>query len=497
MSEDPKQPAMDQSHGSTAEPEDTTTRPVRETINTSGGAYVSGNIKAQGDFVGRDKITNTINIAVHTLDRKVFRRLGLSLTAGFVSLGVLTIVAVFALFFALRSTVARSRPSAMAGAFNVAVTQFALTGDAKDDPAARRFSEFIFKALQRELGDRFEVWGPEWSGEVVGRDGEARNRAAAELADSIAADVVVYGLLDTTGTEWQFTPAFHVSTLAIKDFQQAAEITGDHAFGKAFSVGQGFVDDREDASSRLAKRMKALASIIKGLSQFAKRRYDNARSNYEDALDMLNGEPDEGQQVVYQMLGSVAGKEYQLDPSKPSAKLDIAQQAYERAIRLDKDYARAYLGLAGIYYLRAIHSVTGTQNFRLLDMPVLDLAMATYMTASHATHQSAYAAIPTRVAFGLGQCYLVLAQAGKAPSFDDAVEKFSTVIQAYAKPGNQHLKQIAAESHARLGYIYALFDELQEKAAQEYGLAAGLTDDPQRRDEYQQREKEIRNNHQK
>ncbi len=95
----------------------------------------------------------------------------------------------------------------------------------------------------------------------------------------------------------------------------------------------------------------------------------------------------------------------------------------------------------------------------------------------------------TKIHFSRGQCYLAQVLAGQGTDLIPAVIEFEYVIEDFREGLNFRVRELAAESHARLGLIYN-FTEHYAEAANHYQLAA--TDFPNRRAQYLQRVSELK-----
>jgi tetratricopeptide (TPR) repeat protein len=379
----------------------------------------------------------------------------------------------------------------MTGDFNIAIAGFTQQGDFQNSNTGLEVARRVydrFSNLGKDSG--IKVWPPEWVGTVAGKDRDARATSAEQIAKRINADILVYGMLINNGKSFEISPEFYVSS---KDFYLVGEIVGQHELGTPIIVsGQENPAERILTSKTLTTRSEVLSRLVLALSYFALQRPDDALTELQAAENTSGWADAEGKHVAYLFIGNMAGKK---------GDYATAERALKRALEIDPEYARALVGLANIYYLNALPppSTTGSAaELKNTNFDLLNLAIETYQKATRATNKSALSDISTKVHYGLGQCYFVRAQGGIHPSFDNAIEEFNLVISDYGNGANTRVQEFAAESHARLGLIFAIQGAISS-AVDEYELAAklllttdGASYNPQRADLFQRRARELR-----
>jgi tetratricopeptide (TPR) repeat protein len=445
----------------------------KRTISTKGAPYIEGNVQVNGDFV----IGNKLIVA---LGKRAF-------LLGAIVLAVLIGGAAYFLYLALSP----QPPTRMTGDFNIAIAGFTQQGDFQNTNTGLEVARRVydrFNNLGKDSG--IKVWPPEWVGLVTGKDRDARAISAEQIAKRINADILVYGTLINNGKSFEISPEFYVSS---KDFYLVGEIVGQHELGTPILVsGQDNPAERILTSKTLSTRSEILSRLVLALSYFALQRPDDALAELRSAESNSGWADNEGKYVAYLFIGNMAGKK---------GDYATAERALKRALEIDPEYARALVGLANIYYLNALPppSATGSAaELKNTNFDLLNLAIETYQKANSATNKPALSDISTKVHYGLGQCYFVRAQGGLDLSFNSAVEEFRFVIADYADGANPRVQEIAAESHARLGLIFALQGAISS-AADEYEIAAKLLSNidgalynPQRADIFQKRARELR-----
>jgi tetratricopeptide (TPR) repeat protein len=228
----------------------------------------------------------------------------------------------------------------------------------------------------------------------------------------------------------------------------------------------------------LKSRLQALAKMVIGLAYYSLRDYPKALEVYQSTDSIDGWANDQGKNVLYLLMGNAAGRQ---------GNVDLAERYYQQSLAVDPDYARPYIGLGSVFYLRALKPFNASKKPADTDQGWLDKSIETYQRALMAPTQPAVADVSTKVHFGLGQAYFMQAYSGHAITFDAAVAEFQQVIAAYANGINPRVKEWAAESHARLGLIYDLAGHVQESISEYETAASLLSEDPDRSTQYYQR----------
>jgi tetratricopeptide (TPR) repeat protein len=375
----------------------------------------------------------------------------------------------------------------MTGDFRVAIAAFEVAGPRENRPMGEDLAHGVYLRMEEELEElspdfATSIWSPEQVGTVRGATQKKRAEAAARTAVDIEADIVVYGLVDTSQPVWTVTPEFYISDQNLTDAQ---EITGQHEIGEPFEVvGQGSVATRIEVSTQMSTRAQLISVITVGLAYYAALDYPRAQTVFEQLERDFDWSEVGGEEVLYLLLGNAAGK---------NDALDTAERAYRRALAENPDYSRAYAGLGSTYYMRALEPVEASGNGADIDRELLNNSIDSFHQAAAATVRPALSDIPAKVHFGLGQAYLALHLQNESEPVARAVQEFDTVISEYDAGDNPRIRHLAAESHARLGLIYDLNGN-RDAAIDEYEAAVSLLDDvPDRRRLYEDRLRELRN----
>jgi len=363
----------------------------------------------------------------------------------------------------------------MTGEWNVAVAGFTPQGNEKiKRESSTLISSVFFNRLETDLQELaneidviVQVLGPEDIKIVKGNNAEERENNAEILAERINADIIIYGTITRSGNSITIQPEFYV---AARNFYEAEEMTGQHALGEKITITE--VDNRltsqVNLNRDLSDRAQALSLVTRGLTEYFIHAYDDAFLLFQEANQDDLWASDAGREVVYLFLGNAAGK---------SLQLDIAEEAYTKAIELQPEYSRGYVGLGNIAFLKSLSDSSSGPGFQP-NWEALDLAEYFFKKAMESSLKPSSADISTKVAFGLGQIRLIQWYAGN-DTLEDAINQFTKVIEEFGNGNNPRVQEFASESHLRLGLIYR--DQDQEKAIENISAAAELATNSARR----------------
>ncbi|MEK7278642.1 MAG: hypothetical protein AAB427_14920, partial [Chloroflexota bacterium] len=271
---------------------------------------------------------------------------------------VVVLVAVIGVlgYFLLRPT----HPEKMTGGFNVAIAGFTVvdeSGSAVKSDEGSKLSKFIYDRLSAGFAEldlktvRYELWPPDFTGQIKGKTKEERFVAAEALAGRIDAHVIIYGVVTLAGENSSFAPEFYVN---YKGFEQAEEITGQHEMGNPVLVNLPFVAEaiQDVENPAFSARANALSLITIGLAYYSVDDYAEALNYFTQAEATKGWLKNAGKEIVYLLMGNATARQASKD--KNSGSLTKAHEFYETALSVNGEYASARVGLAGVLYLIAL-----------------------------------------------------------------------------------------------------------------------------------------------
>jgi tetratricopeptide (TPR) repeat protein len=366
-----------------------------------------------------------------------FRRLPLPTKGAVVALGVVVVLvgaqSVRSIYGAI------NQPSRMTGDFNVVVAEFDgrdASGQPVRSDVASELSTSLSRTLEQELASIesavVTVRGPAEAGRLEGgASAEERVFAARRLAEQIDADVVIYGWLDATRTTLQ--PEFFLRERALADAQ---ELLGSFRLGSAISGAVPLDNEPAAAISvrqRLSSRARAISELVLGLSFFRLQQYSEAERHFDGAIGAQGWPDGDGKEILYLFRGSTAGA---------LGKLPEAAGWYDRALKLNPQFARARLGLAEVRFQEA----KGTCEPGDTDADGLREARDAFRATLSATDQPASANVSAKAHLSIARVDLCISQAEVEDRWDEASAEAGMVVAAF-EAGDDSLGQLAAEAH--------------------------------------------------
>ncbi len=363
--------------------------------------------------------------------------------------------------------------------FNVALVDFSLrdeSGHAVGGGDGKAVANDLYQRLNASIGElnlpgSHDLGTAPYPCPIQGGTPEERARNAELFAQKVKADVLIYGSIVKKGKFGEIVPEFYVNYTG---FSQAAEVVGEHEIGKPMLVNIPISEsDLELGQNKALKaRDTALINMVVGLAQYSLDNYDQALKSFQAAADEQGWLKSQGKEIVYLLIGNTygrkAGQIIQLTNDAHQQALAQAEQAYQQALAINPQYARAQVGMAGILYQQALGPLDNTQ----FDLAKLAEAEQAYRDLLQRSDLPASAHIPGKVHFGLGQVYmaraseaLAMEQNGKSandllavglsPSKDEfaqAANEFQQTIDLY-KAGEDALTSIASQSYANMAWI--------------------------------------------
>lgn len=351
-------------------------RPPDVTTHVSGGVDLSaqGDVTIGGDVVGRDKLTEIVEgdkIAGDKLIEQQITATGRGIAIGKLNiplvpmlaalgLGLLVLVFIGVAVANTQQQVQKLQPTptpvAMSGAFNVIVTEFSeadVSGQVQSTERSRTLTRTVLDTLQAQK-ESFTDATARTSvdlryGDPVATGGLVHDETTAqEAARRTGALMIIYGVLDQQGN---FVPRFYVVPQARADLD--ALNTGDFQFGdQPIPIGN---DPQPKANLDLRVRSSALLYIIMGLTYDALGEVELSLEVYQQARDQLKSwsEIGQGKEVLYFFLGQAAFFKQFKTVGDEAEKLNTeAETAFQRALEIKHDYARAMIGRGSVYSMR-------------------------------------------------------------------------------------------------------------------------------------------------
>lgn len=351
----------------------------------------------------------------------------------------------------------------LGGDFNVAVAEFS-TPDT-DAESAAGLSESIYRqveaALQERTDIRLIVAPPEAVGIISGDTADVRAESAAILSKRTDADVVVYG---TSEIEDNFSSLSSEFYLADRGLAQAEELSGAYALGSVELSSSDPLAMSLAASDFLEPRITALSQVAIGLSYYQLNDYAEAERLFLEAAAAWPGTRDDtnGQEVIFHLLGNVAGHQNRLDD---------ADSFYMQALSLDPTYARSHFGRAEVLFQRskgAACAGSGATDLEGLEQAVSRFEEVAQLPAPPLSFLDA------RARLEIGRIRLCLSESGVEESdaardqSDAARDQLESIIRDF--DGEPRLRNLLAE--AQLGLVAIISKSGDWAAAADHITAA-------------------------
>lgn len=373
----------------------------------------------------------------------------------------------------------------MTGEFRIAIASFEENGSSLPSDIGYTVADGINLRLGDNLreiavGPKVEIWGPDKIGTVKGKTPEERAENAGELASKIRAHMVIYGVVEETPNGMIVVPEFYLDT---QGFHEGSEVIGQYELGSPFPLpGANNPAWAYDFDREMQTRSDIISSLSIGLSYFAVHEYEKSLEVLQSIESIDNWKDDQGKETLYALIGFAAGKAKQYD---------LTESALEKAIDINPDYARPYIGMANLNYILALQPFEESKDPADVDQELLDKCFSYLEKAEAAPEKPPLAEAETKIHFSRGQCLWLKNYTSELPDFSSSVKEFEAVIASYGNGKNPRVRELAGESHARLGLIYRLTGDLP-RALENYKTAVDiLADNPERQAQFQDRANEI------
>ena len=349
---------------------------------------------------------------------------------------------------------------------NIAVAEIGLEdagGNVASADDGQRLGEWIYSELQTGYLNlptgRPVVWHDSMGllekrskiGLVEGDTQSEKTAAAEALAQRISANMVIYGLLSDSGNLATFAPQFYVA--ATQD--QADELVGPHQLGQPIDISLPLdpsdLRTSEYLRSELGPRIEALVWLTRAIVL-------DLNGQHADALDVLgraeseleDWNDDHGKEILHYFIGREALYLSRDDPSW----LEDAERAYVQALEINPDYARAHIGLGGVYHGLAQRQALDAR----LETDALDLALYHYQQAIEKADRSPGSFIELKGRLGLGFTWRLLGEAflfasnfeAAAAALEESIRMLESALPEIREPDHR----LSSEAHLALGAAY-------------------------------------------
>lgn len=275
------------------------------------------------------------------------------------------------------------------GSFNVAVAEIGekdAAGRVQPSPDGQQLSQWIFNELQQEYQNlsgeaEVQVWhdSMSWTQKRTTIGLIASEAQAATLAKQIKANLVIYGTLVSGQQAANFTPQFYVTKLP-GEANELDEIGGVYQLGAPIPV-QLPLDATNpvvvaNLKPAISVRAKALRWFTIGFVQDLAGRTVNAYEIFKKAEAALPdwAEKGAGKELLYHFIGREAlllsrpgAPPYFETPEEGRA---TAERYFKKALASNATYARAYIGLGGVYFQRAQSATSAEEQLSLAELSI-------------------------------------------------------------------------------------------------------------------------------
>lgn len=335
------------------------------------------------------------------------------------------------------------KPAIMTGDFNIAIAQFGEI-DEDDIHSSKRTRSFM-QALCNYLDSEYRATEFQMDVQVshINMPVVLEDAQAEKLAKEINADLVLYGTVDYDDDEdWgSFLPRFYVS----KDANQAnlQEIVGYNKLEKPIQFNTDFGSEKE-VKEMLNSRAALLTDFTRGLVFASKGDFEAARQDFRSAVKHAEGSDVlfEGHEALYLMLAYA---------QRHLEQHEKAVENLAKALELNPEYARAYIGLANNYFAMALKD-----QEQPIDVALLNESEKYYREALTAEDRTANAFIDEKAAIGIGNVLLYRAAASQEQPwgyFEEALDYYSSVTGRYVETEEVALAHLAGVAYFNIGYV--------------------------------------------
>jgi tetratricopeptide (TPR) repeat protein len=430
-----------------------------ETAADDGGDSIVGHVKVGGEAgnvaVGRNILQLRVQVG----------------SIG-VPAGPLLLIAACVLAIAIVVVVGPLGPDHMSGNFNVAVADFGGLDQASSGSStsseAQQLSRWIFGGLVDEyahlpggIGLQTQIWHDSLPLRQK-RVTIGIARGAASIANRIGAHLVIYGNLVEQSGEAQFVPEFYV---ADRLRAEVDEVTGEQRLGEPIVVTLPLADPVNGpfASEEATTRATALVYFTIGLIYDLSQNPQGALRVFQEAENRLERwAPRNGKEVLFLYKGR------ELLALKQE---DAAAEAFQHALKINPQYARAHIGLGNVAHSRGLRERQAAEALRqqaqggdtsAVDgqvqqgfqraLTASDQAATEYRTALGLAQQSDAGLVQLNAQFGLAGELRTRAETYLHEGLEDSASRALPLAEQAVELNVGALQKVAPDEYGRLAY---------------------------------------------
>jgi tetratricopeptide (TPR) repeat protein len=272
-------------------------------------------------------------------------------------------------------------PRQMDGIFNVAVADFGevgANGQVVASDTGAQISEWATGYLRDTLGNdpNIQIWPNQ--GGLFNRTsvGFVAPSDVAKTAADINANLMFFGSIETDESPAQLGLGFYILPQFDYHFE---DIQGSYSPGRPIRIVD-LKNPGPSVQSELEKQSTVIAQLAIGLTQVQLGESEGALGAFT-----RTAETDPNSAIVQFFIGRENLTLADLYPERRETYQQAAEQAFQKAIDLDDQYARAYIGLGSVYTDRSAELITvALQSEQAIDPQAsvwADLAVQTYQKA--------------------------------------------------------------------------------------------------------------------
>lgn len=304
--------------------------------------------------------------------------------------------------------------------------------------------------------------------------------SAQKVAEQINAHIVLYGVITYDDFNRPFLSVrFYISP---DRFGDAQEILGENELGSPILLTGNIQSgtDLEGENQELRNRVQVASLTMKAIGAYSGEDFPLSLEYLQKALNEDLWKQTTGAEVIHLLAGNVLSRQSlpTLLSEGADAALVVIQQAeeqYEQALIAASDkgeYARAYVGLAGVENFYAVYKARLSNSYSNVDLTALDKEDEYLDKALTANYQSETADIEEKVAFTRAQIYFLRFYLTQEEHFlVDAQDNYEKVVLSFEK-GNIRVRELAAHSYSGIAIIMRSYPEPDYDVIVEYYLKA-------------------------